>query len=67
MGSYQGFTTLPSKSRGQKYIKDLSKPYKYPLQDQEKELKKIGRKKKKKKRKKMININKKQKCRDPKV
>jgi hypothetical protein len=52
MGSYQGFTTLPSKSRGQKYIKGLSKPYKYPPQDQEKELKKIERKKEKEKEKK---------------
>jgi hypothetical protein len=51
IGSYQGFTTLPSKSRGQKYIKDLSKPYKYPSQDPEKELKKIGRKKRKRKEK----------------
>jgi hypothetical protein len=28
IGSYKGFTTLPSRSRGQKWIQDLSKPFK---------------------------------------
>jgi len=47
--SYQGFTILPSRSRGQKWIQDLQKPYKYPPQDQEK-----GAGKKRKKEKKLI-------------
>ena len=29
IGSYQGFTTFISRSRGQKWIQDLPKPYKY--------------------------------------
>jgi hypothetical protein len=48
VSSFQGFTTLLSGSRGQKWIQDLPKPYKYSIKIIKKgRLKKEGRKKRK--------------------
>jgi hypothetical protein len=60
MGPYQGFTILLSRSRGQKWIQDLSKPYKYPSLISKRFERKLGKKKK-------SNINKKYKGRGPRV
>jgi hypothetical protein len=54
---------FPLRSRGQKWIQDLSKPYKYPFKikgGNKGKKKKTKRKDKKRKR----NINKKHKCRE---
>jgi hypothetical protein len=47
VSSFQGFTTLLSGSRGQKWIQDLPKPYKYSIKIKKKKLKKEGRKERK--------------------
>jgi hypothetical protein len=49
VSSFQGFTTLLSGSRGQKWIQDLPKPYKYSIKiiKKKREAEKRGKKKKK--------------------
>jgi len=51
LGPYQGFTILLSRSRGQKWIQDLSKPYKYPSLISKRFERNLGKKKEKKKEK----------------
>jgi hypothetical protein len=51
IGPYQRFTILLSRSRGQKWIQDLSKPYKHPSLISKRFERKLGKKKDKKKEK----------------